>query len=167
MTYYDICYVVLCHVIMLCYITRYTMLYTYVMLYSTTLSCAIVILYDCITLLYHPSPGRRVPPRPCPCCHLMPVIAAAVVVVVVVVVAVVVVFKPNNEIYDRHDTQTSMCFVNEDIYHVHPVSVRKFPSFRTSPWKTLAATNDKKITEQPSPWRKSSKRESCYGDRVY
>ena len=25
----------------------------------------------------------------------------------------------------------------------------------------------KRISEQPSPWRKSSKRESCYGDRVY
>ena len=25
----------------------------------------------------------------------------------------------------------------------------------------------KRIPEQPSPWRKSSKRESCYGDRVY
>ena len=23
------------------------------------------------------------------------------------------------------------------------------------------------VPEQPSPWRKSSKRESCYGDRVY
>ena len=26
---------------------------------------------------------------------------------------------------------------------------------------------NKRITEQPSPWRKSSKRESCHGDRVY
>ena len=26
---------------------------------------------------------------------------------------------------------------------------------------------NKHISEQPSPWRKSSKRESCYGDRVY
>ena len=39
--------------------------------------------------------------------------------------------------------------------------------FGPSPWKVLAATNDKDISEQPSPWRKSSKRESCYGDRVY
>ena len=26
---------------------------------------------------------------------------------------------------------------------------------------------NKWVPEQPSPWRKSSKRESCYGDRVY
>ena len=26
---------------------------------------------------------------------------------------------------------------------------------------------NKWISEQPSPWRKSSKRKSCYGDRVY
>ena len=38
--------------------------------------------------------------------------------------------------------------------------------FRPSPWKILAATNEKDMSEQPSPWRKSSK-ESCYGDRVY
>ena len=38
--------------------------------------------------------------------------------------------------------------------------------FGPSPWKILAATYEQKITEQPSPWRKSSKRESCYGDRV-
>ena len=39
--------------------------------------------------------------------------------------------------------------------------------FGPSPWNILAATIDKYISEQPSPWRKSSKRESCYGDRVY
>ena len=39
--------------------------------------------------------------------------------------------------------------------------------FGPSPWKILAATNEKDISEQPSPWRKSSKRESCYGARVY
>ena len=39
--------------------------------------------------------------------------------------------------------------------------------FGPSPWKILAATNGKDISEQPSPWRKFSKRESCYGDRVY
>ena len=38
--------------------------------------------------------------------------------------------------------------------------------FGPSPWKILAATNETNISEQPSPWRKSSKRESCYGDRV-
>ena len=39
--------------------------------------------------------------------------------------------------------------------------------FGPSPWKILAANNEKNTSEQPSPWRKSSKRESCYGDRVY
>ena len=38
--------------------------------------------------------------------------------------------------------------------------------FGPSRWKILAATNDKYISEQPSPWRKYYKRESCYGDRV-
>ena len=38
--------------------------------------------------------------------------------------------------------------------------------FGPSPWKILATTYEKTISEQPSPWRKSSKRESCYGDRV-
>ena len=38
--------------------------------------------------------------------------------------------------------------------------------FGPSPWKILAATNEKNISEQPSPWRKSCERESCYGDRV-
>ena len=38
--------------------------------------------------------------------------------------------------------------------------------FGPSPWKVLAASNEKDISEQPSPWRKSSKRESSYGDRV-
>ena len=39
--------------------------------------------------------------------------------------------------------------------------------FGPSPWKILASTKENHISEQPSPWRKSSKRESCYGDRVY
>ena len=39
--------------------------------------------------------------------------------------------------------------------------------FGPSPWKILATTYKETISEQPSPWRKSSKRESCYGDRVY
>ena len=39
--------------------------------------------------------------------------------------------------------------------------------FGPSPWKILAATNEKDTSEQPSPWRKSSKQESCYGDRVW
>ena len=62
---------------------------------------------------------------------------------------------------------------------VHPVSVRRFPSFRTQPLENLlillkkthlsnpAPTNEKDVSEQPSPWRKPSEPESCYGDRVY
>ena len=38
--------------------------------------------------------------------------------------------------------------------------------FGPSPWKILATAYEKKVPEQPSPWRKSCKRESCYGDRV-
>ena len=38
--------------------------------------------------------------------------------------------------------------------------------FGPSPWKMLATTYKKDTSEQPSPWRKSSKRESCYGGRV-
>ena len=49
---------------------------------------------------------------------------------------------------------------------VHPVSVRRSRLFGPSPWKTLAATNEKNISEQSSPWRKSSKRKSCYGERL-
>ena len=42
-----------------------------------------------------------------------------------------------------------------------PLEDSRLRLFGPSPWKILAAT------EQPSPWRRSSKRESCYGDRVY
>ena len=45
---------------------------------------------------------------------------------------------------------------------------RRFPSFRTQPLENLTPLpTNKWVPEQPSPWRKSSKRESCYGDRVY
>ena len=50
---------------------------------------------------------------------------------------------------------------------MHPVSVRRFPSFRTQPLENLSHYLWKKtISEQPSPWRKSWERESCNGDRV-
>ena len=52
-------------------------------------------------------------------------------------------------------------------YSIHPVSVRRFPSFRTQPLEKLTPLPmNEWISEQPCPWRKSSKRESCYGDRV-
>ena len=42
-----------------------------------------------------------------------------------------------------------------------------FPSFRTQPLENLTPIpTNKYISEQPSPWRKSSKRKSCYGYRV-
>ena len=51
---------------------------------------------------------------------------------------------------------------------LHPVSVRRFPSFRTQPLENLTPLSmNKWVPEQPSPWRKSSKRESCFGDRGY
>ena len=51
---------------------------------------------------------------------------------------------------------------------VHPVSVRRFPSFRTQPLENITPLPmNKWVPEQPSPWRKYSKRESCYGDQVY
>ena len=54
--------------------------------------------------------------------------------------------------------------------HRHPYTRSPLEDSRLfghSPWKILAATYKKDISEQPSPWRRSSKRESCYGDRVY
>ena len=49
-----------------------------------------------------------------------------------------------------------------------PVSVRRFPSFRTQPLENITPLPmNKWVPEQPSPWRKYSKRESYYGDRVY
>ena len=56
------------------------------------------------------------------------------------------------------------------MYHIalHPVSVRRFPFFRTQSLENLTPLPmNKWISEQPSPWRKSSKRKSCYGDRAY
>ena len=60
-----------------------------------------------------------------------------------------------------HDSQTAS-------FRLHPVSVTRFPSFRTKPLESLTPLSmNKWVPEQPSPWRKSSKRKSCYGDRVY
>ena len=40
---------------------------------------------------------------------------------------------------------------------LHPVSLRRFPSFRTQPLENLSVDSvTKYISEQPSPWRKSS-----------
>ena len=51
--------------------------------------------------------------------------------------------------------------------NLHPVSVRRFPSFRTQPLESLMPLPmNKWISGQLSPWRKSSKRKSCHGDRV-
>ena len=44
----------------------------------------------------------------------------------------------------------------------------KIPVFSDpAPGKSSTTTYAKWISEQPSPWRKSSKRKSCFGDRVY
>ena len=51
---------------------------------------------------------------------------------------------------------------------VHPVSVTRFPSFRTQPLENLSHYLwNKRLPSNPAPGEKSSKRESCYGDRVY
>ena len=51
---------------------------------------------------------------------------------------------------------------------VHLVSLRRFPSFRTQPLENITPLSmNKWLPEQPSPWQRYSKRESCYGDRVY
>ena len=51
---------------------------------------------------------------------------------------------------------------------LHPVSLGRSPSFRTQPLESLTPLSiNKWVPEQPGPWRKSSERESCYGDRVY
>ena len=63
-----------------------------------------------------------------------------------------------------HDTLSRVCAVKPH-YTRSPLEDSRL--FGPSSWKILAATNEKDISEQPSPWRKSSKRESCYGDRVY
>ena len=40
--------------------------------------------------------------------------------------------------------------------HIHPVSITRFPSFRTQPQENLCVDSvNKWIPEQPSPWRKS------------
>ena len=45
---------------------------------------------------------------------------------------------------------------------------QKIPVFSDrAPGKSQMLPMKKRISEQPSPWRKSSERESCYGDRVY
>ena len=64
---------------------------------------------------------------------------------------------------DNNNNHINITIVNNDT----PVSVRRFPSFRTQPLENLTPLpTNKWAPEQPSPWRKSSKRESCYGDRV-
>ena len=65
-----------------------------------------------------------------------------------------------------------MCSTNQALRHHLNIQYTRSPLedsrlFGPSPWKILAATNEKHISEQPSPWQKSSKRESCCGDQVY
>ena len=52
--------------------------------------------------------------------------------------------------------------------YVHPVSITRFPSFRTQTLENLSRYLwTKRVPEQPRPWRKSCERESCNGDWVY
>ena len=51
---------------------------------------------------------------------------------------------------------------------IHPVSVTRFPSFRTQTLENLSRYLwNKWVPEQPRPWRKSCEGESCCGDQVY
>ena len=84
-------------------------------------------------------------------------VVVVVVVVVVVAVVVVVVVGP----FVRNSYVSTLRPVV-----IHPVSVRRFPSFRTQPLEDFSVDSVNKSLEQPSPWRKSSKRKSCYGGRV-
>ena len=71
--------------------------------------------------------------------------------------------KQNNNIQKTSNNKQT----NKNKEAIHPVSVRRFPSFRTRPLESLKPLPmNKWISEQPSPWRKSSQRESCYGDRM-
>ena len=70
-----------------------------------------------------------------------------------------------------HWGTTKVLYVIRVVYvclYLHPVSLRRFLSFRTQPLENITPLSmNKWVPEQPSPFRKSSKRESCYGDRVY
>ena len=82
------------------------------------------------------------------------------IIVVVVVVVVVVV--------DTTTTTTNNNSTTNDNNDNNNNNDEGFPSFRTQPLENLTPLPmNKWSSEQPSPWRKSSKRESCYGDRVY
>ena len=65
---------------------------------------------------------------------------------------------------DSHHCVHRIVFLLAQSYTRSPLEDSRL--FAPSPWKILAATNEKYLSEQPSPWRKSSKRKSCYGDRV-
>ena len=76
----------------------------------------------------------------------------------------------NNSLETYHDTWTGDRNVIEfestiEMYTWSPLE--DFRLFGPSPWKIVAATYEKNTSEQPSPCRKLSKRESCFGDRVY
>ena len=72
----------------------------------------------------------------------------------------------SNDINDNNTGANNNISANDN--SLHPVSVRRFPSFRTQPLDNITPLPmNKWISEQPSPWRKYSKRKSCYGDRVY
>ena len=89
-----------------------------------------------------------------------------VVVVVVVIVVVSSGIRPS-EGDDPRAPARQPAGGQGDTARLHPVSLRRFPSFRTQPLRNIAPLSmNKWVPEQPSPWRKSSKRESCYGDRV-
>ena len=64
---------------------------------------------------------------------------------------------------------TSIVNINDScVIVVSPVSMTRFPSFRTQTLESLSRyLRNKWVPEQPRPWRKSCERESCYGDWVH
>ena len=54
------------------------------------------------------------------------------------------------------DTSSNMKCNTSPPQGVHPVSITRFPSFRTQPLKNITPLPmNKWVPEQPSPWRKS------------
>ena len=62
---------------------------------------------------------------------------------------------------DNGDNCTTTSDTNPGLHN--KISVFSDPD----PGKSQPLPRNKRITEQPSPWRKSCERESCFGDRVY
>ena len=100
------------------------------------------------------------------------VMVTVVMMIVIVIVTVIVASGPavdslrgsSVKVIGTMQRRLAWPLRKDDQYTRSPLEDSRL--FGPSPWKILAATYEKNTSEQPSPWRKSSKRESCYGDRV-